>query len=84
MAELREEELESRIRETHTAENDTDPFSPNNAPGLSLIVLMRLYDVQMALLSVTAPDKAAALHEAHLAGQVVGAPPAFAMPDEEA
>lgn len=83
MAELKEGELESRIREQHTAENDTDPFSPNNAPGLSLIVLMRLYDVQMALLSEVSPEKAEALHQAHLAGQIKGAPPAFTMPDED-
>lgn len=54
---------------------DLDPFSPTNCPKLSLIVLMRIYDVQMAMLTVQDKVMAAKLAEEHARGNIVGALP---------
>jgi hypothetical protein len=43
-----------------------NPFDPETAPGVSLVVLMRIYDALMALLQATdeeAHDKLDAIHE---------------------
>lgn len=58
-------------------EGYTDPFDAETAPGLSLIVLMRIYDVQMAMLAKTDPEAAAALYEAHSKGAIIGPLPAI-------
>lgn len=60
-------------------EGYSDPFDAETAPGLSLIVLMRIYDVQMALLAKTDPDAAEALYEAHAKGHIIGPLPAIDM-----
>jgi hypothetical protein len=52
-----------------------DPFSPEEAPGVSLIVLRRIYDVLMSLLEDTNPAAAEALDKIHSAGGIVGALP---------
>lgn len=52
-----------------------DPMSPEYAPGLSLIVLMRIYDVQMALLAESNPERAEALARLHANGGVLSAMP---------
>lgn len=59
--------------------DNNDPFSIENAPGVSLIVQMRIYDTLMALLTVQAPEKATALFEAHAAGKIVASLPLFNM-----
>lgn len=40
-----------------------------------LVMLMRLYDVQMTQLMATAPEQAKALEAAHEAGKVIGSMP---------
>lgn len=50
----------------------TDPFSPENAPGFSLIVLMRIYDTQLALLREQNPEVAEKLVNLHAEGKILG------------
>jgi len=54
---------------------DLNPFSPNNAPGLTLVVLMRVYDVGMALLNEQNSEAARKLHELHSEGKILGSEP---------
>jgi hypothetical protein len=54
-----------------------DPFSQAEAPGISLVVLLRIYDVLMGMYTEMAPEKADALIEAHLKGTLLGPTPAF-------
>jgi hypothetical protein len=49
-------------------EEPLDPLSPEFAPGLSLIVLMRIYEVQLAILRETNAEVAQHLFEAHSKG----------------
>lgn len=56
---------------------DYDPFAPENAPGLSLVVQMRIYDVLLGIYSEMAPEKAAALMDMHAGGKVIGSLPNF-------
>lgn len=56
---------------------DSDPFTPENAAGLSLIVQMRMYDVLLGIYSEMNPDRAARLIERHQAGKVIGPYPNF-------
>jgi len=60
----------------------SDPFSPQEAPGISLIVLMRIYDATMALLDLASPERAAALHEIHARGGIVGSLPKIEMTND--
>lgn len=59
----------------NNTEDSEDPFSTENAPKVSLVVQMRMYDALMALLSVQDPEMAAKLHEVHANGKIVGALP---------
>ena len=59
------------------ADAQTDAFAPDVAPGLQLIMLMRIYDVMMGLYMEAAPEKAEELLNAHLEGFVIGASPGF-------
>lgn len=59
------------------SETTPDPFSLQEAPGVSLIVLMRLYDVMMGMYSEMNPDAAEAMIEAHGQGILLGTTPAF-------
>lgn len=56
-------------------EEALDPMSAEYAPGLSLIMLMRIYDVQMALLAESNPERAEALSRHHAEGKVLSAMP---------
>lgn len=56
---------------------NTNAFSPEEAPGVQLIVQMRLYDVLMAVLTELNSDLAANLIEAHAEGRIVGPLPSF-------
>jgi hypothetical protein len=58
-------------------DNTGDPFDAANAPGVSLIVLMRLYDVLMGLYSEQNPTKAQALMELHARGGILLPVPFF-------
>jgi hypothetical protein len=53
-------------------------FDPTNFGPVVIIQLMRLYDVQMALLSCYDPEKAGMLAEMHERGLSFTPPPAFA------
>lgn len=53
-------------------EEQMDPFSPEHAPGLSLIVLMRIYDTQLALLRHADPEVAESLVNLHAEGKILG------------
>lgn len=52
-----------------------DAFSPEGAPVAQLIVSMRIYDVLMALLTDADPKAAAALHQLHSEGKLLGSWP---------
>jgi hypothetical protein len=66
--------------EEHAAAN---AFAPENFGPVVLIQLMRLYDVQMALLSCYDAEKAQALALMHEQGLTFTPPPAYAVQDEE-
>jgi len=51
---------------------EVDPFSPQSAPGFSLIVLMRIYDTQLALLREQNPEVAEKLVSLHAEGKILG------------
>lgn len=52
-----------------------DPFDPTVAPGVQIIIQMRIYDVLMAILQDANPEAAARLHQIHSEGKVLGALP---------
>lgn len=64
-------------------EGTYDPFSPEHAPGLSLIVLMRIYDVQMALLRAQNKEAANTLHDLHSQGKILGSLPVLDLNNDE-
>lgn len=57
-----------------------DALSAEHAPGLSLIVLMRIYEVQMALLREVNPQFAERLLELHGDG-IISTPLPYLNPD---
>lgn len=68
-------EIGDSIQEIGEDTIDIDPFSPEFSPKLSLIVLMRLYDVQMAILNEMNETMAARINEIHEHGGIVGSLP---------
>ncbi len=58
-------------------QDPNDPFSAQNAPGLSLIVQMRTYDVLLALLNHFDEETADKITEAHESGQILTSLPSF-------
>jgi hypothetical protein len=54
-----------------------DPFAPDQAPGIQLIVQMRIYDTLMALLTKVDKDTAKELMQLHAAGKLMGTTPFF-------
>lgn len=58
-------------------------FDKENFNEVTLIMLMRVYDLQLALLSALDPEKAAALVEMHAQGQSFCPPPTFAEYDDD-
>lgn len=63
-------------------EEPKDAFHPENFGPVTLIALMRLYDVGMALLSVHDAEKAATLADMHEKGLTFMPPPIFAIEEE--
>lgn len=59
---------------TETKE-EPDPFAPENVGAFTLVTLMRLYDVNMALLNEQNSDVARRLHEMHEQGRILGSFP---------
>lgn len=58
-------------------ENEIDPFGPTTAPGLSLIMQFRIYDLLMAILREQNPDVAREMLTLHATGAVAGPSPNF-------
>lgn len=56
---------------------EEDPFNHLNAPGISLIVQLRIYDVLMALLKEQNADVARELLELHSTGAFAGSAPSY-------
>lgn len=54
-----------------------DPFSTELAPGVSLIVHMRIYDVLLALLREQNSEVAEQLTQLHAQGKILGPLPVF-------
>lgn len=52
-------------------------FDKENFNEVTIIMLMRLYDLQLALLSSVNPDQAKYIVELHERGQSFAPPPAF-------
>lgn len=61
-----------------------DPFAPQNAPGLSLIVLMRIYDVMLAQFREENPEGAKRLRELHAQGKILGPLPSIDLDEADA
>lgn len=58
-----------------------NPFAPENAAGLSLIVQMRIYDTLMAILNSLDAETADLVYEAHKKGRIISDLPAY-LPEE--
>lgn len=54
-----------------------DPFSAAGAPGVQLIVQLRLYDVLMGIYTHLDPERAELLSDLHRSGAVLMSPPEF-------
>lgn len=59
-----------------------EDVADNMLPAI-LIMLMRLYDAQMALLGAASPEMASTLMEMHAKGDYFCPPPAFAYEEQE-
>ncbi len=59
-----------------------EALDPANFQTILLIMLNRIYDVNMALLLSVNPDKGAELYAMHEAGVSLAPPPAVAIDDE--
>lgn len=55
----------------------SDAFAPQNAPGLSLVALMRIYDVLMNLLGTSNPAAHNQLNKLHAEGRLEYSLPVF-------
>jgi hypothetical protein len=63
----------------HGKEDGWDQSGP-----VQTILLMRLYDIMLALLREQNPGLASSIHEAHSRGLILGPMPSFTIPDEGA
>lgn len=59
------------------SDGEANPFSQELAPGVSLIVHMRIYDVLVALLRESNKEVAEKLVELHASGKILGPLPVF-------
>jgi hypothetical protein len=75
--------LSNQESQKESPSNEANAFAPENFGPVVLIQLMRLYDVQMALLSCYDAEKAQALALMHEQGLTFTPPPAYAVQDEE-
>ena len=57
-------------------------FDPENFSAVTVIMLMRLYDLQLALLSSVNADQAKYIVDLHERGLSFAPAPAFAIPEE--
>jgi hypothetical protein len=65
------------MSEQQNNEPTYSPFGPEEAPGISLIVQMRIYDVLMAMYTHLDKVGAADLMEIHTKGGIIGSLPLF-------
>lgn len=63
-------------------EKARDAFAPENFNMVLLIMLMRLYDINLALLSIHDPQKATQLVEMHEKGLSFAPHPAFTVEED--
>lgn len=70
---------ESVIKGTVVDQTDVtpDPFSAQGAPGVQLIVQMRIYDVLLGIYTHLDPEKAEKLADVHRSGAVLLSSPNF-------
>lgn len=61
----------------------TDPFSPETAPAVNLIVSMRIYDALMALLQATDEEAHDMLNALHESGKVAWSLPWISLSESE-
>lgn len=61
----------------NTPEEVNDPFSPEAAPGVSLVVQLRIYDVLLAMLNEMSPEKAEELMDLHSTGALMAPSPFY-------
>lgn len=66
-----------------TESEQLDPFDPSNVGAVQLIVLMRIYDVLMAQLTLSDQEMAANLLELHAKGQILGPLPSLDLRNPE-
>lgn len=64
-------------------QNSENAFAPENFNTVLLIMLMRLYDINLALLAVTDPVKATQLAEMHEMGLTFTPNPAFSVEEQD-
>jgi len=53
------------------------PFSAEEAPGIALVINMRIYDVLMAIYTNMNPEGAQQLMDIHTKGGIIGSLPLF-------
>lgn len=71
------------MAELNEPTGEADPFGPELAPGLSLIVLMRLYDVGLALLTEMNRESASFLINKHAESKILGPLPGLNMSESD-
>lgn len=54
---------------------EVDPFGPTQAPGIQLVIQLRIYDALMAILTHLDADQAKDLYELHLLGKTLSPAP---------
>lgn len=64
-------------------EDSNDPFSEQLVKQVQLIVLMRIYDVGMAILNELDEDVAKNLHLVHREGKIIGSLPYLDLSGDE-
>jgi len=72
---LKEVQPEKGLTSEGPVEENIDAFGPEVAPGLTLVTLMRIYDVLMAQYRLSSPEGAKRLHDLHAEGKILGSLP---------
>jgi hypothetical protein len=66
-----------QLGEEFSNEVEPDPFDAENAPGINLIVNLRIYDVLMAILRESNPEVQKDLARIHASGKILSTAPMF-------
>ena len=75
MKEVKNEKGLSEEPADQVAEDVVSAFGPETAPGLTLVTLMRIYDVLLAQYRLSSPEGAKRLHDLHAEGKILGSLP---------